>query len=89
MVEIVILFGLAMTSFFVRYILNALGEEVQGEKQVDEALGYLILLLAYFFFSSYVAMFGFNNYFAPLLGVNSLTYWQVCFARAILNLLTN
>lgn len=89
MAEIVILFGLAVTSFFILYILNALGEKVQEEKQVDEALGYLILLPAYFFFSSYVVMFGFNNYFAPLLGVNSLTYWQVCFARAILNLLTN
>lgn len=87
--KIVILFFLAIVGFFARYILGELGEKVQEEKQVDEAIGYLILLPVCFFFNNYVIMFGFNNYFAPLLGVNGLTYWQVCFAGAILNLLTS
>lgn len=85
--KIIILFFLAMVSFFARYILGKFGEKVQEEKQVDEAIGYLILLPVCFFFNNYVIMFGFNNYFAPVLGVNSLTYWQVCFVVGILNLL--
>lgn len=83
------MFFLAMIGFFARYILGELGEKVQEEKQVDKAIGYLILLPVCFFFNNYVIMFGFNNYFAPILGVNGLTYWQVCLAVAILNLLTS
>ena len=89
MEKIVILFFLSLISFFTWYMLDKLDEEVQEEKQVDGALGYLILLPVSFFFSNYVIWYGLNNYFAPLLGVNGLTYWQVCVARAILNLVAN
>ena len=89
MEKIVILFFLALISFFTWYMLDKLGEEVQEEKQLDGALGYLILLPVSFFFSNYVIWYGLNNYFAPLLGVNGLAYWQVCVARAILNLVAN
>ena len=89
MEKIVILFFLALISFFTQYTLDKLGEEVQEEKQLDGALGYFILLPVSFFFSNYVIWYGLNNYFAPLLGVNGLTYWQVCVARAILNLVAN
>ena len=89
MEKIIILFFLALISFFTWYMLDKLGEEVQEEKQVDGALGYLILLPVSFFFSNYVIWYGLNNYFAPLLGVNGLTYCQVCVARAILNLVAN
>ena len=89
MEKIVILFFSAVVGFFARYILGELGERVQEEKQVDEAIGYLILLPVCFFFNNYVIWYGLNNYFAPLLGVNGLAYRQVCFAVAILNLLTS
>ena len=74
MEKIVVLFFLALISLFTWYMLDKLGEEVQEEKQVDGALGYLILLPVSFFFSNYVIWYGLNNYFAPLLGVNGLTY---------------
>lgn len=89
MEKIIVLFFLTLISFFVWYMCDRLGEEVQEEKQLDRALGYLILLPVCFFFSNYVIWYGLNNYFAPLLGINGLTYWQVCFARAILNLVAN
>ena len=89
MEKIVILFFLAPISFFTWYVLDKLGEEVQEEKQVDVALDYLLLLSVSFFFSNYVIWYGLNNYFAPLLGINGLTYWQVCVARVILNLVAN
>lgn len=89
MEKIVILFFSAVVGFFARYILGELGEEVQEEKQLDGAIGYLILLPVCFFFNNYVIWYGLNNYFAPILGINGLTYWQVCIAVAILNLVTN
>lgn len=88
MSKIIILFFLAFIELFVNLFIEKMGEKVQEEKQVDDSIAYLILLLVSFFFGCYVVMFGFNQYLAPILGVNALSYWQVVVVKAVLNLIT-
>ena len=86
--KVFILFFLAFVELLVNYIVVEMGEKVQEEKQVDDSIAYLILLPVSFFFGCYVVMFGFNQYLAPILGVNALTYWQIIIVKAVLNLIT-